>query len=56
MGFRRKVYGTLRVTWLEYPELEQGYCLVLFYMDSLGWNSLALYNKTRLENVERVAS
>ncbi|MEO1743102.1 MAG: hypothetical protein AAFR99_14995, partial [Cyanobacteria bacterium J06629_9] len=44
--------GTLRVTWLEHPELDQGYCLVLFYVDSLGWNSLALYNKARLETVE----
>lgn len=45
--------GTLQVTWLEHPELDQGYCLVLFYMDSLGWNSLALYNKARLENLEK---
>ncbi|MEL7225813.1 MAG: hypothetical protein AAGL17_13410 [Cyanobacteria bacterium J06576_12] len=41
--------GLLRVTWLEHPELESGYCLVLFYVDSLGWNSLASYNKARLQ-------
>ncbi len=39
--------GTLQITWLEPPELDSGYCLVLFYMASLGWNSLALYNKAR---------
>jgi hypothetical protein len=39
--------GTLRVTWLDHPDLELGYCLVLFYMDALGWNSLALYNRGR---------
>lgn len=42
--------GRLRVTWLEHPELEKGYCLVLFYVDALGWNSLALYNKARLHS------
>ena len=41
--------GTLRVTWLEHPELAKGYCLVLFYVDSLAWNNLAVYNKARLE-------
>ena len=44
--------GTLQVTWLQHPELNQGYCLVLFYMDSLGWDNLALYNKERLEKSE----
>ena len=48
--------GTLRVTWLSHPELDEGYCLVLFYVDSLGWNNLALYNKARLENLKRVAT
>ncbi len=43
--------GTLRVTWLEHPELVKGYCLVLFYVDSLEWNNLALYNKARLERL-----
>lgn len=42
--------GTVRVTWLEHPELAQGYCLVLFYMGALGWNNLALYNKARLDS------
>ena len=37
--------GTLQITWLERPELGHDYGLVLFYVDSLGWNSLALYNR-----------
>ncbi|MEB3232496.1 MAG: hypothetical protein VKJ64_15915 [Leptolyngbyaceae bacterium] len=41
--------GVLRVTWLNHPELDQGYCLILFYLDALNWNQLALYNKARLE-------
>lgn len=40
--------GVLRVTWLNPPNLDMGYCLVLFYVESLGWNSLAVYNKARL--------
>lgn len=47
--------GTLRATWLEHPDLDGGYCLVLFYVDALGWNNLALYNKARLEAAEKVA-
>lgn len=41
--------GTVQVTWLEHPILDHGYCLVLFYVDSLGWNNLAVYNKARLQ-------
>ncbi|MGK7887820.1 MAG: hypothetical protein AB4042_00700 [Leptolyngbyaceae cyanobacterium] len=41
--------GVLRVTWLNHPELNQGYCLILFYMDALNWSQLVLYNKARLE-------
>lgn len=37
--------GTLKVTWLEHPTSSSGYCLILFYMEELHWNSLALYNK-----------
>jgi hypothetical protein len=33
---------TLRLTWLDYPDLKLGYCLILFYVESLGWNSLAI--------------
>jgi hypothetical protein len=40
--------GQLRVTWLEYPETSPDYCLVLFYFDSLGWNSLALYHRSQI--------
>ena len=40
--------GTLRVAWLDYPDLDRGYCMILFYVDSLGWNNLALYNKAVL--------
>lgn len=38
--------GQLRVTWLEHPETSLDYCLILFYMNSLGWNSLALYHRS----------
>lgn len=37
--------GTLKVTWLEHPISGSGYSLILFYMEELHWNSLALYNK-----------
>jgi hypothetical protein len=40
--------GQLRVTWLEHPETSLDYCLVLFYFDSLGWNSLALYHRSQI--------
>ncbi|MEM9219643.1 MAG: hypothetical protein AAGD25_35595 [Cyanobacteria bacterium P01_F01_bin.150] len=43
-----KCDGSLQITWLEHPDLNTGYCLVLFYVDSLAWNNLALYNKGRL--------
>jgi hypothetical protein len=48
--------GTLQVTWLGHPQLDRGYCLVLFYVDSLDWNNLSLYNKSRLEVVGQVAA
>jgi hypothetical protein len=48
--------GILQVTWLGHPQLDRGYCLVLFYVDSLDWNNLSLYNKSRLEVVGQVAA
>lgn len=41
--------GALQVTWLDHPELDSGYCLVLFYADSVGWNNLAIYNKANIQ-------
>lgn len=39
--------GTLRVTWLTYPEaaVGEGYCLIIFFVEALHWSNLALYNK-----------
>lgn len=48
--------GILQVTWLNHPRLDRGYCLVLFYVNSLDWNNLSLYNKSRLEEVEQIAA
>jgi hypothetical protein len=48
--------GELQVTWLGHPQLDRGYCLVLFYVDSLDWNNLSLYNKARLEEIGQVAA
>jgi hypothetical protein len=48
--------GALQVTWLGHPQLDRGYCLILFYVDSLDWNNLSLYNKSRLEVVGQVAA
>jgi hypothetical protein len=48
--------GTLQVTWLSHPQLDRGYCLVLFYVESLDWNNLSLYNKARLEEIAPIAA
>lgn len=41
--------GILQVTWLDYPtNLGEGYCLIIFYLESLHWNNLALYCKNNL--------
>ena len=42
--------GALQATWIDHPNLESGYCLVLFYVDALEWNNLAVYNKARLSS------
>lgn len=47
--FQSDCNGILQVTWLAHPRLDRGYCLVLFYVDALGWNNLAVYNKARLQ-------
>lgn len=47
-------HGQLKVTWIEHPDLESGYCFVVFYVDSLNWNSLALYNKDRLQRSQEL--
>jgi hypothetical protein len=38
--------GRLRVNWLRHPETSDAYCLVLFFMESLGWDSLAVYHRS----------
>ena len=37
--------GQLQVTWLNHPETSDDYCLVLFFMESLNWNNLAVYHR-----------
>lgn len=38
--------GKLQVTWLRHPETSDRYSLVLFFMESLGWDHLAVYHKS----------
>ncbi|WP_107666623.1 hypothetical protein [Cyanothece sp. BG0011] len=37
----------LTVTWLDYPlsTMGEGYCLIIFYLESLHWDNIALYNR-----------
>ncbi len=37
----------LQVTWLDYPlsTMGEGYCLIIFYLECLHWDNVALYNK-----------
>jgi hypothetical protein len=44
--FERVAGGQLQVTWLRHPETSESYCLVLFFMESLSWDSLAIYNRS----------
>jgi hypothetical protein len=37
--------GRLQVTWLSHPETNDDYCLILFFMESLDWDSLAVYHR-----------
>jgi hypothetical protein len=37
--------GRLQVNWLRHPETSEAYCLVLFFMESLGWDNLAVYHR-----------
>lgn len=37
--------GQLQVTWLSHPETNDDYCLVLFFMESLSWDNLAIYHR-----------
>lgn len=44
--------GTLRVAWLAHPEAyDEGFVTVLFFVDSLFWHTLAIYNKGRLDSL-----
>lgn len=42
--------GLLQVTWLDYPmtTMGEGYCVIIFYLESLHWDNVALYNKHHL--------
>jgi hypothetical protein len=39
--------GTLRVTWLDYPNSAYGpgYAVIIFFLEELHWSNVALYNK-----------
>lgn len=38
---------TIKVTWLDYPvsACGEGFCTILFFVESLHWHNLALYNQ-----------
>lgn len=40
--------GKLYITWLHYPPSYDDYVLVLFFVEGLNWDSVAIYNKARL--------
>lgn len=43
--------GVLQAAWMEYPESAygEGYVTVLFFIESLPWSTVAIYNKALLE-------
>lgn len=47
--------GTIRVTWLDYPQSLNGpgYCLILFFLEELLWSHVAVYNKGRFQQKRR---
>jgi hypothetical protein len=45
MALEASSSGRLQVTWLNHPETNDDYCLVLFFMESLGWDNLAIYHR-----------
>jgi hypothetical protein len=45
MALEASSSGRLQVTWLNHPETNDNYCLVLFFMESLGWDNLAIYHR-----------
>jgi hypothetical protein len=42
--------GTLLITWMDHPEsfYGDGYCTVAFFVESILWSSIAVYNQQRL--------
>jgi hypothetical protein len=42
--------GQLQVVWLQHPETSAAYSLVLFFMESLGWDNLAVYHRELVVN------
>jgi hypothetical protein len=52
-----RVEDSLQVCWLEHPLPRSGYCFILFYVNPLQWDSLALYNKQLfLQKLDRPVS
>ncbi|MFB2968059.1 hypothetical protein ACE1CD_03725 [Aerosakkonema sp. BLCC-F183] len=41
---KKSFQGTIRVTWLDYPDAE-GFCTIVFFVAALHWSNLALYNQ-----------
>jgi hypothetical protein len=47
----------LRVTWLDYPTAAGlGFCLILFFVESLHWSNLAVYNQALFRQHHSIAS
>jgi hypothetical protein len=42
--------GQLQVVWLPHPETSAAYSLVLFFMESIGWDNLAVYHRELVLN------
>ncbi|MBZ8182239.1 hypothetical protein [Oscillatoria salina] len=44
--------GIIQVAWLEYPQIPD-YCLIIFFVEDLFWNNLALYNQEKFLQSKR---
>ena len=43
----KKIADRLMISWLDYPVSThgEGYCLIIFFVESLPWSQVALFNK-----------
>jgi len=44
---KKSLKAPLQVTWLDSPKsaYENGYCIIIFFLEELHWSNVALYNK-----------